>query len=170
MKITETHKNFEGGMKGRLTIYNDAGEVLDTIYTPAQKARAYCEKNQQTDAGIRFAVAVAKAESQTNVPAGPSLVSADVDRALVGAVALPVPMTEAVAKVMSSVPAPPELTGKNPTNTALISARVKLSKLYAAALGCDPLPALAQIKTSRGNKYLNTCDDYRTLLLAHFSK
>lgn len=140
MKISETHKNFPCGAKGRLVIRNDADEVIDTIFTPVQAARRYCERNPDSPEGVRFAAALAVATG----------VSGE-------------------APVLS-VPIPVELTGKNPANTALMSAQRKLSALYAAALSVDPVHALNGIKTSRGNKYLNTCDDYKQQLLAYFAE
>jgi hypothetical protein len=144
MKITETHKNFEGGAKGRVTVCDDAGTVIDAIYTPVQKARRFCEANPDTEAGRRYTMALHIASG-----GAPADASGETQAA--------------------SVPAPPALTGANAANTALVSAQRKLVKLHEAAQGADPVLALIAIKTSRGNKYLNTCDDYRAALLAHFA-
>ena len=112
MLITETHKNFPCGSKGRLTVKSDAGEVLAVIMTPVQKARKYCEANPETPQGVEFARVMVVGQHSELQDAVDALVP---------------------------VPAPPVL-------------------------------ALAAIKTSRGNKYLNTCDDYRVALLAHFAQ
>jgi len=143
MLITETHKNFPCGSKGRLTVKSDAGEVLAVIMTPVQKARKYCEANPETPQGVEFARVMVVGQHSELQDAVDALVP---------------------------VPAPPVLAGANPENTALVSAQRKLVKLHEAAQGDDPVLALAAIKTSRGNKYLNTCDDYRVALLAHFAQ
>jgi hypothetical protein len=144
MKISETHKNFPCGAKGRLVIRDDAGEVIATIFTPVQKARRYCEANPDTQQGREFRDAMHRYAGT-----GPYA-----------------PTEEAAPPV--AIPPMPSLTGMNPANTALISAQRKLVKLHEAALGSDPVAAVQAIKTSRGNKYLNTCDDYRQALLEHF--
>lgn len=148
MLITETHKNFSCGSKGRLTIKSDSGEVLAVIMTPVQKARKYCEANPESEQGKKFAEVVLGLGAPLSAEA----------EALVSEV------------TAAPIPAPPVLTGANPENTALISAQRKLVKLHEAAQSDDPVLALNGIRTSRGNKYLNTCDDYRTALLAHFAE
>ena len=195
MKITETHKDFGGGMKGRLTIRDDMDQVVAVILTPVQKARKYCEDNPETAQGEQFAVAVhdmavtalkavlaekmedleaevcdARYGSPAHVAAIDALIQFQNDNAddllALGLRPGSVPIKPAV---LLTVPAPPVLAGKNPENTALVSCQRKLAKLHEAAQGADPVLALMAIKTSRGNKYLNTCDDYRTVLLAHFA-
>jgi len=148
MIITETHKNFPCGSKGRLTIKSDAGDVLAVIMTPVQKARKFCEANPESKQGKKYAEAVLRLGAPLSAEAH-------------------VLVEEVTA---APIPAPPVLTGANPENTALISAQRKLVKLYEAAQGVDSVLALNAIRTSRGNKYLNTCDDYRLALLAHFGQ
>jgi len=75
----------------------------------------------------------------------------------------------APAAAAKAVPVPPALTGGNPENTALICAQRKLVKLYEAAQGADPVQAVEAIRTTRGHKYLNTCDDYKKALLLHLA-
>lgn len=79
------------------------------------------------------------------------------------------PAQTAAASVASSgLPAAPVLTGRNPNNSALRSAQRKIEALRAAAESADPVSALLEIRTSRGNSYINAADDYRTALLRHF--
>jgi hypothetical protein len=183
MLVTETHKNFPCGSKGRLTIKSDAGEVLAVIMTPVQKARKFCEANPESEQGKQFAAALVvirrvdlkgqQDDLETAVADDePSAIEEllrfqndNADELL----ALGLRST-ASAPAATSIPAPPVLLGANPDNTALISAQRKLVKLHEAAQGADPVQALNGIHTSRGNKYLNTCDDYRTVLLAHFAQ
>jgi hypothetical protein len=138
MKITETHKDFGGGMKGRLTVRDGMDQLVAVILTPVQKARKYCEDHPESPEGLKFAEALHDLE------------------------VVRVDATEV------TVPSPPVLAGANPSNTALVSAQRKLVKLHEAAQGAEPVQALLAIHTSRGNKYLNTCDDYRKALLRHF--
>lgn len=74
-----------------------------------------------------------------------------------------------VAPVSSGVPQPPQITGANPNNTALLAAQRKVAALHAAASGPNPAEAIQAIATSRGNGYLNKADDYKAALLQHFS-
>ena len=180
MKITETHKNFPCGSKGRLTVTADSGEVLLVVFTPVQKARKFCEANPETPEGVAFAQAMVdanRADLKTRLEELEELVADTVgsehEHAITSLLqfqnenAIELAALRA-ASAPVAVPAPPVLAGANPENTALISAQRKLMKLYEAALGSDPVAALEAIRTSRGNKYLNTCDDYRLALLAHF--
>lgn len=68
----------------------------------------------------------------------------------------------------AEIPVPPEITGANPSNTALLSAQRKVAALYAAARSADPVAAILAIPTSRGNGYVNRADDYKSALLTHF--
>ena len=198
MQITETHKSVPCGSKGRLTIKSDSGEVLAVIMTPVQKARKYCEDNPETPQGVEFAlvlhnaaVAARKAElgermeeleaevaetssgSTANRNAVDELLrfqNENADELLALGLRQALVAVSAHVAPASSVPYPPVLSGANPENTALVSAQRKLAKLHEAAQGADPIAALSVIKTSRGNKYLNTCDDYRSALLAHFGQ
>jgi hypothetical protein len=75
---------------------------------------------------------------------------------------------EAQAAVSAPPPAPPQLTGTNMQNTALLAAQRKVNMLADAARAADPVAAIQAIGTSRGNRYLNAADDYKRALLAHF--
>jgi hypothetical protein len=75
----------------------------------------------------------------------------------------------APAAAAKPVPAPPALTGGNPENSALICAQRKLLRLYEAAQCAEPVQAVEAIRTTRGHKYLNTCDDYKKALLLHLA-
>jgi hypothetical protein len=76
--------------------------------------------------------------------------------------------TQASASVRSPLPIPPDITGTNMQNTALLAARRKVQFLHTAAQSADPVAAIMAIPTSRGNRYLNAADDYKRALLAHF--
>ena len=254
MKITETHKTFVCGSKGRVTIFADSGEIVVAIITKVQKARKFCEANPETREGIAFSEGLAEAR-RLDLEAAVAMFEADpnlspetladgqpveryemlreahriaevklCDRLTVEAgearrLDLKAQMEEkedaaadtvgtehedAIDELLrfqnenadellalglrvsvildpedgcnppenqehnGSVPVAPVLLGSNPDNTALRSAQKKLGKLYDAAIGADPIAALLAIRTSRGNKYLNTCDDYRASLLAYF--
>lgn len=68
-----------------------------------------------------------------------------------------------------NLPAPPTIQGKNPNNSALISAQRTINRMHeAAGQASDPVAALKAIGTSRANPYLKAVDDYRTKLLEHF--
>lgn len=75
---------------------------------------------------------------------------------------------QASAAMRHPVPRPPDITGANMQNTALLAAKRKCAMLYAASRDADPVPALLAVTTSRGNRYLNAADDYKRELLAHF--
>jgi hypothetical protein len=75
---------------------------------------------------------------------------------------------QASASVRSPLPEPPDITGANMQNTALLAARRKVQFLHVAAQSADPVAAIMAIPTSRGNRYLNAADDYKRALLAHF--
>lgn len=68
-RITETHKNFPCGAKGRVTVYGADGSVVAQILTPVQAARRYCEQNPDTPEGMSFRAAVDIAEGRTAVVA-----------------------------------------------------------------------------------------------------
>lgn len=74
---------------------------------------------------------------------------------------------QAPAKAPTTLPSPPEITGANMKNTALLAARRKVKALHEAAHGPDPIAAVMAIPTSRGNGYQNKADDYKFLLLSH---
>ena len=187
MLITETHKNFPCGSKGRLTVKLDGGATVAVIFTPVQKARKFCEENPTSPQGVEFASAVRavrRAELITDRDHLEAAVANDEPGAieellrfqndnadeLLALGLRKAPVEPVVSGSSAPIPAPPVLTGSNPENTALISAQRKLVKLHEAAQSDDPVLALNGIRTSRGNKYLNTCDDYRVALLAHFAQ
>lgn len=66
----------------------------------------------------------------------------------------------------AQIPHPPEITGANPNNSALLAAKRKVLALYAAAQSANPVQAVLAIQTSRGNGYMNRADDYKAALLA----
>ena len=74
---------------------------------------------------------------------------------------------QAPTKPPATLPAPPDITGANMKNTALLAARRKVKALHEAAHGPDPIAAVMAIPTSRGNGYQNKADDYKFLLLSH---
>lgn len=75
---------------------------------------------------------------------------------------------QASEEMRRPIPHPPEITGANMQNTALLAARRKCMMLLAATGEADPVAALMAVATSRGNRYLNAADDYKRVLLAHF--
>lgn len=66
----------------------------------------------------------------------------------------------------AQIPKPPEITGANPNNSALLAAKRKVQALYAAARSANPVQAVLAIQTSRGNGYMNRADDYKAALLS----
>ena len=74
---------------------------------------------------------------------------------------------QAPTKPPATLPAPPDITGANMKNTALLAARRKVKALHEAAHGPDPIAAVMAIPTSRGNGYQNKADDYKFTLLSH---
>lgn len=66
----------------------------------------------------------------------------------------------------AQIPEPPEITGANPNNSALLAAKRKVQALYAAARSANPVQAVLAIQTSRGNGYMNRADDYKAALLS----
>ncbi|RKP44755.1 hypothetical protein [Pararobbsia silviterrae] len=75
---------------------------------------------------------------------------------------------EAQRAVETPPPAPPQLSGANMQNTALLAAQRKINMLHDAARAADPVAAIQAINTSRGNRYLDAADNYKRALLAHF--
>lgn len=81
-------------------------------------------------------------------------------------IAPPAPSTPVHAR---PIPEPPTITGRNMQNVALVRSQGLINILHAAAVNfSNPIPALLEVHTYRGNSYANAADNYRTALLAHF--
>ena len=63
MRTTETHGNSRNGIRGsRISIYTDAGELVDRFVVPARHALAYCQRYAGGEYGQRYAAAIATAQ------------------------------------------------------------------------------------------------------------
>ena len=71
----------------------------------------------------------------------------------------------------AAVPAPPEITGSNPDNPALLVAQRRVRALFVAAQSAtDPIAAVQRITTNRGNTYQNRANDYKQRLISFLSQ
>lgn len=55
MKITQTNGNSQNGIKGsRISVYSDAGELIDRFVVPSRNAQAYCDRHDTGRYARRF--------------------------------------------------------------------------------------------------------------------
>lgn len=65
MKTTETHGNSRNGIRGsRLSVYTDAGELVDRFVVPTRNALAYCQRYAGGEYGQRYAAAIETAAAK----------------------------------------------------------------------------------------------------------
>lgn len=91
-------------------------------------------------------------------------------RAALLAVAQGATAEQATEAISRPAPRPPQITGANMQNSALLAAQRKCAVLYAATREGNPVAAILAVSTSRGNRYLNAADDYKRELLLHYGR
>jgi len=63
MRTTETRGNSRNGIRGsRISVYTDAGELIDRFVVPARYALAYCQRYAGGEYGKRYVAAIATAQ------------------------------------------------------------------------------------------------------------
>ena len=55
MRITQTNGNSRNGIKGsRISVYTDAGELIDRFVVPSRNAQAYCDRHDTGRYALRL--------------------------------------------------------------------------------------------------------------------